>query len=152
KEVKIIEVLVFWIRSDSQSVTLSPPTRLAALRSHLSAIRKINTRPSTMPGVQELVDSKIAGKKVMVFSKSHCPFCTKAKKVFQKYLSEKILSDGDYEVMELDNSSDMSSIQDYLLKKTGGRSVPRVFINGKFIGGGDDVVAKDKSGELKKML
>ena len=30
--------------------------------------------------------------------------------------------------------------------------VPRVFINQKFIGGGDDVVAKDKTGELKKLL
>ena len=30
--------------------------------------------------------------------------------------------------------------------------VPRVFIKGNFIGGGDDVVAKDKSGELKKLL
>lgn len=30
--------------------------------------------------------------------------------------------------------------------------VPRVFIKQKFVGGGDDVVAKDKSGELKALL
>lgn len=30
--------------------------------------------------------------------------------------------------------------------------VPRVFVNGKFIGGGDDVVRLDKNGELKKLL
>lgn len=30
--------------------------------------------------------------------------------------------------------------------------VPRVFINQKFVGGGDDVVAKDKSGQLKALL
>lgn len=30
--------------------------------------------------------------------------------------------------------------------------VPRVFINGKCIGGGDDVVAADKAGELVKKL
>lgn len=32
------------------------------------------------------------------------------------------------------------------------RQVPRVFVNGKFIGGGDDTVAKVKSGELKKLI
>ena len=38
-----------------------------------------------------------------------------------------------------------------MLGMTGGRSVPRVFINGKFIGGGDDTVAKASSGELLKL-
>ena len=31
-------------------------------------------------------------------------------------------------------------------------SVPQVFINGKFIGGGDDTEAKFKSGELQTLL
>ncbi|GFN80644.1 glutaredoxin [Plakobranchus ocellatus] len=105
-----------------------------------------------MPEVKQLVDSKIAGKKVMVFSKSTCPFCTKAKKVFNKYISDKILSEDDYEVLEIERLQDCSDIQDYLLKLTGGRSVPRVFVNGKFIGGGDDVVAKDNNGQLKALL
>ena len=35
---------------------------------------------------------------------------------------------------------------------TGGRSVPRVFIGGKFIGGGDETVAAHKAGKLDKML
>ena len=30
--------------------------------------------------------------------------------------------------------------------------VPRVFINGKFVGGGDDIVTKDGSGALRKLL
>ena len=76
-----------------------------------------------MPSVQELVDSKIAGKKVMVFSKSTCPFCTKAKKVFQRYIQENIMEADDYEVLEIESRPDCSDIQDYLAKKTGGRSV-----------------------------
>jgi glutaredoxin 3 len=48
--------------------------------------------------------------------------------------------------------SDCSKIQDYLLKKTGGRSVPRVFIKGKFFGGGDECAAGAKNGALKKAL
>jgi thioredoxin-related protein len=41
-------------------------------------------------------DTKIAGKKVMIFSKSYCPYCTKAKQVFKKHLG-KDLSEEDYE-------------------------------------------------------
>jgi glutaredoxin 3 len=42
--------------------------------------------------------------------------------------------------------------QDVFVDMTGARSVPRVFIDGKFIGGGDDVVKLMKSGELAKMV
>lgn len=38
------------------------------------------------------------------------------------------------------------------MEMTGGRTVPRVFVDGKFIGGGTDVKAKYESGELKKLL
>ena len=37
-------------------------------------------------------------------------------------------------------------------KLTGARSVPRVFINGKFVGGGDDVAQKARNGDLAKLL
>jgi len=60
-----------------------------------------------------------------------------------------------YLIIELDKEKDekaMGEIQDYLQKKTGARSVPRVFVNGKFIGGGDDTVKLEKTGELKQVL
>ena len=75
-----------------------------------------------MSNVKVLVDRKIAGKKVMVFSKSYCPFCTKAKKVLAKHLGQD-LSEEDYEVMEIENNPDCDAIQDYLKQLTGGRSV-----------------------------
>ncbi len=53
---------------------------------------------------------------------------------------------------QLDQRSDGDEIQDYLQQLTGGRSVPRVFIGGKFIGGGDDTVRMKKSGELQAKL
>lgn len=34
----------------------------------------------------------------------------------------------------------------------GGRTVPRIFVHGQFIGGADDVTAKDASGELQALL
>lgn len=43
-------------------------------------------------------------------------------------------------------------MQDVLLSITGGRSVPRVFIGGKFIGGGDETAAAAADGSLEKMI
>ncbi|KAH9425696.1 uncharacterized protein LOC113789639 [Dermatophagoides pteronyssinus] len=98
--------------------------------------------------IKLLVDSKINSKKVMVFSKSFCPYCTNAKKV----LSEYRLPPDDYEVMEIENDPQCSEIQAYLKLLTGASSVPRVFINGRCIGGGDDTVRLHRSGELAKLL
>ncbi len=47
---------------------------------------------------------------------------------------------------------DGRKVQDALMKLTGGRSVPRVFVDGKFIGGGDDTAAMARDGRLKAML
>lgn len=99
-----------------------------------------------------MVDEKIKGKKVMVFSKSYCPFCTKAKKVLQKYVASGVLSLEDYEILEIEERPDCQEIQEHMKSITGGSSVPRVFINGKFAGGGDDMVALDSAGKLKGMI
>jgi len=101
---------------------------------------------------ETFVESTLKSKKVVVFSKSYCPFCTKAKEALAKFK----LSGDVYLVIELDKEASkeatMDEIQDYLQKKTGARSVPRVFVEGKFIGGGDDTVRMEKSGELKTIL
>ncbi|XP_062574629.1 uncharacterized protein LOC134236460 [Saccostrea cucullata] len=102
--------------------------------------------------LESTIEAKIASKKVIVYSKSYCPFCAKAKKVFEKYIADGTLKADEYEVIEIENDPQCSAIQEYMKKKTGASSVPRVFINGKFIGGGDDVVSKDSSGELKSLL
>ena len=53
---------------------------------------------------QQVVDEHIKKHKVMVFSKTYCPFCTKAKKA--------LTSAGvTFEVMELENRKDMDAIQ-----------------------------------------
>lgn len=43
-------------------------------------------------------------------------------------------------------------IQDVLGSLTPARTVPRVFVRGKFIGGGSDVESKFRSGELQKLF
>ena len=58
----------------------------------------------------------------------------------------------DIEILEIENRPDMDEIQRYMKKLTGQSSVPRVFIGGKCIGGGDDVMALHQSKQLETML
>jgi glutaredoxin 3 len=53
---------------------------------------------------------------------------------------------------QISGSPTCIQIQDALNEATGGRSVPRVFIGGNFIGGGDDTAAKQANGELAQLL
>ncbi|CAH0393855.1 unnamed protein product [Bemisia tabaci] len=106
-------------------------------------------RSSTMVNMEgpvaKFVKEQIPKEKVVIFSKSYCPYCKMAKEVFDK-LSQK------YYALELDQREDGEEIQDVLKEITGARSVPRVFINGNFVGGGSDVKALQEKGELVKLL
>eukprot|EP01066_Platyproteum_vivax_P006149 Platyproteum_vivax@DN196_c0_g1_i2.p1 len=96
--------------------------------------------------IHKLVDEKIANNAVTVFSKTYCPFCDSTKKVMAGFKVKGLM------VMELDEHPDGGAIQDYLQTLTGARSVPRVFIGGKSIGGNDDVLAAKSNGELLSAL
>jgi glutaredoxin 3 len=98
--------------------------------------------------VKDALNQKIKEKPVFIISKKSCPFCVKAKDALKKY---KIRPEC-LEIMEIDKSKAMGDIQDYMGELTGGRSVPRVFVGGKFIGGGDETLAAHKKGKLQKML
>ncbi len=98
---------------------------------------------------ESFVRSAIAGKKVVVFSKTTCPYCTKAKSA----LASVGLAAGhpDLHIIELDARSDGAAVQ-AALGFTGATTVPRVFVGGEFIGGGDDTARLARSGELKTKL
>ncbi|XP_060169494.1 glutaredoxin-C4 [Lycium barbarum] len=91
------------------------------------------------------VRKTISSHSIVIFSKSYCPYCRKAKAVF-KELKQKPY------VIELDERDDGWSIQDALSEMVGRRTVPQVFINGKHIGGSDDTVDAYENGELAKLL
>jgi glutaredoxin 3 len=99
---------------------------------------------------EEYVLRKITSKKVVIFSKRTCPFCLKAKQAMSTFR----LSSDDYEVIELDDYPGKvgNTIQNVLQQFTGAHSVPRVFINEKCIGGGDDTVAALRDGRLESWL
>jgi glutaredoxin 3 len=104
--------------------------------------------PSSDLSVADHIQELIHKYPVVVFSKSYCPYSKKAKDILSKYKLDK-----NYHVVELDQlPSKTDEYQDELGKLTGARTVPRVFINGKFIGGGDDTSALEAKGDLERLL
>ena len=51
-------------------------------------------------------------------------------------------------VLEIENRSDCDDIQDYCQELTGARSVPRVWVDQKFVGGADAVEQAYRNGTL----
>ncbi|ORX60371.1 glutaredoxin [Hesseltinella vesiculosa] len=98
-----------------------------------------------MAEIEQLVEELIANNKIVIFSKTYCPYCTSTKTLFKK-LGQ------DATIIELDTRNDGSAIQNYLLTKTGQRTVPNVFVKQQHIGGNDNVQAANGNGTLKKLL
>jgi glutaredoxin 3 len=95
--------------------------------------------------VAQFVTSQINSSKVVIFSKSYCPYCMRAKKLFQTLKQ-------DASVIELDQVANGNEIQDYLYSITKQRTVPNIFIGQKHIGGCDDVHSLHNSGKLTPLL
>ncbi|XP_022751884.1 glutaredoxin-like [Durio zibethinus] len=94
-----------------------------------------------LPKSKEIVSAN----PVVVFSKTHCPFCVKVKQLLQQLGAS-------FKAIELDNESDGVEIQAALAQWTGQRTVPNVFIGGKHIGGCDATTAMHKDGKLIPLL
>eukprot|EP01117_Protostelium_nocturnum_P009188 TRINITY_DN328_c0_g1_i1.p1 TRINITY_DN328_c0_g1~~TRINITY_DN328_c0_g1_i1.p1 ORF type:complete len:124 (-),score=36.55 TRINITY_DN328_c0_g1_i1:75-446(-) len=101
--------------------------------------------PEEMADVEQKVESLIKENKVMVFSKSYCPYCVKAKKALADLGVE-------LKVVELDEVDNGDAIQNYLQKKTNQRTVPNIFVKQQHIGGCDDTLASIKSGKLQQLV
>lgn len=82
---------------------------------------------------------------VMVFSKTTCNYCKMAKQAL----------DGtgvNYMVEEINDREDCQALQEIFFKLTGARSVPRVFVGGKCIGGGSETWSLHNQGKLVPMM
>eukprot|EP00806_Schmidingerella_arcuata_P009220 Macronucleus_9527.p1 GENE.Macronucleus_9527~~Macronucleus_9527.p1 ORF type:complete len:102 (+),score=37.67 Macronucleus_9527:1-306(+) len=91
------------------------------------------------------IDADVAGNKVVVYSKSWCPFCVQTKDL----LASKNVQ---YKLVELDQLPNGDAIQSALQGKTGQRTVPSVFIGGAHIGGNSELQALNGSGGLDAKL
>ena len=80
--------------------------------------------------------------KIIIYTTKTCPYCVKAKMLLQKK---------NVQYQEIDASDEQ--VREDMIKKSGGkRTVPQIFINGKHVGGCDDLYAIEAKGELDKLL
>lgn len=85
---------------------------------------------------------------VIIFSKTSCPFSKRAKGL----LLEEYTIDPEPYVVELDTHPLGRKIQDRLATMTGRKTVPNIMVNGKSIGGSDEIVAMHKKRELAETI
>ena len=82
-------------------------------------------------------------KNILMYSSSYCPYCTNAEKLLLEKgfdITDKVLVDENPDELEK------------MMKITGKRTVPQIFIDGIYIGGFEELRASDLSGELDKIL
>jgi len=100
-----------------------------------------------MPTPKEIVDNAVAGNTIVVFSKSWCPYCKKAKALLATEYAEI-----EPIVFELDEREDGGELQNYLEEKTGQRSVPNIFIKQQHVGGSDNLKEYHNDGRIRTLL
>lgn len=87
----------------------------------------------------------IKNEKFLVVSKSWCPDCVYAKKVFADLKAEPF-------VLEVDKLQDGEQLHKAFIDITNQRTVPNTFIDGEHIGTEDDIARLLANGELKSKL
>jgi glutaredoxin 3 len=79
---------------------------------------------------------------VTIYTRQWCGYCSAA---------ERLLRSKDVAFENIDCTGDPEKRQ-WLAEVTGRSTVPQIFIDGRAIGGYDDMRALDRSGELDKLL
>lgn len=81
--------------------------------------------------------------RVEIYTKFGCPYCARAKAL----LGEK---GADYEEFEINS---IPGKRDEMLQRSNGRhTVPQIFIDGRHVGGSDDLAELERAGRLDPML
>lgn len=79
---------------------------------------------------------------VKIYTRKWCGYCSAA---------ERLLTSKGVAFENIDCTGDRAK-RDWLAEVTGSTTVPQIFIDGKPVGGYDDIAALDRRGELDKLL
>lgn len=80
---------------------------------------------------------------VVIYTKPGCPYCSAAKALLSKKGAE---------FTEIIASNDPEKKQEMIQKSGGKATFPQIFIDGKHVGGSDDLHALDARGGLDPLL
>lgn len=81
--------------------------------------------------------------KVELYTTMFCPYCARARGLLQK---KGVGFD------EIDVMGDDEKRNEMIARSGGRRTVPQIFIDGRHIGGSDELVALDREGKLDPLL
>lgn len=81
--------------------------------------------------------------KVEMYVKWGCPYCMRAKSLFDKK---------GVDVIEYEIAGNEEKRAEMVERAPGSRTVPQIFIDGKPIGGSDELGRLDRDGELDRLL
>jgi len=81
--------------------------------------------------------------KIEIYTTEYCPFCVRAKA---------LLKSKGVTFEEIDVSDDQEARERMIELSGGRRTVPEIFIDGKIIGGYDELKALDNAGKLDPLL
>ncbi|MEM5515811.1 glutaredoxin 3 [Henriciella sp. AS95] len=81
--------------------------------------------------------------KVTIYTRSFCPFCSRAVSLLKKKGAE---------FTEIDAGMDPDKKAEMIQRSNGGRTFPQIFVGDTHIGGCDEMFALDRAGKLDPML
>lgn len=80
---------------------------------------------------------------VEIYTKAWCPYCTRAKR---------LLDDKGAAYTEYDITMGGPERAEMIQRANGGSTVPQIFIDGRHVGGSDDLAALERQGKLDPLL
>ena len=91
-----------------------------------------------MPGAATKLMARIE-----IYTTMLCPYCYRAKKLLAQHGAE---------FTEIDVMMDGAKRREMMERAGGGRTVPQIFIDGKHVGGCDELYALEAAGRLAPLL
>ncbi len=80
---------------------------------------------------------------IEIYTKVFCPYCSRATALLERR---------GLAFQEYDITMDAHRRREMIDRASGRMTVPQIFIDGRHVGGSDDLTAADRSGELDAML
>ena len=81
--------------------------------------------------------------RIEVYSSLWCPFCSRAKALLER-------KGVAFEEIDVDRDP---NLRQQMMRRAGGRrTVPQIFIDGRHVGGSDDLADLERAGELDALL
>lgn len=136
-----------------ESMTLGSKTSLFPLNARSGPIKtpKGGHKKAELRAAQAWLDGVVQKHPVVMLVKSYCPYSRRALRTLRGEIDQIRWSEI-VGVYALEDRPDAAAVQAYCGSLTGASTVPRIFIDGTFIGGADELEQLQAAGTLDELL